>query len=85
MTKPIPYTRGEKVLASRAQAGGDHEEATVVDHYNLLIGGDDTPIVVVLFEDGERLPLKVESEDVMPMPEPEEGAENGDSDEEGDS
>jgi hypothetical protein len=48
---------GERVLVSRAQDGENHEEATVVDYYVLLIEGDQTPSVVVDFDDGERLYL----------------------------
>ena len=48
---------GERVLVSRAQDGENHEEATVVDYYVLLIEGDSIPSVVVDFDDGERLYL----------------------------
>ena len=48
---------GERVMVSRAQDGENHEEATVVDFYELLIEGDRLPSVVVDFDDGERLYL----------------------------
>ena len=40
MTEDRRYFVGERVLASRALDGGGHEEATVVDFYELLIEGD---------------------------------------------
>ena len=46
---------GERVLASRDQSGANHEEATVYDFYELLIGEDKTPQVVVDFDDGQRV------------------------------
>jgi len=46
---------GERVLASRDQSGAGHEEATVYDFYELLIGEDRTPQVVVDFDDGQRV------------------------------
>jgi len=46
---------GERVLASRDQSGASHEEATVYDFYELLIGEDKTPQVVVDFDDGQRV------------------------------
>jgi hypothetical protein len=46
---------GERVLASRDQSGANHEEATVYDFYELLIGEDRTPQVVVDFDDGQRV------------------------------
>ena len=46
---------GERVLASRDQSGSGHEEATVYDFYELLIGEDKTPQVVVDFDDGQRV------------------------------
>jgi hypothetical protein len=65
---------GERVLVSRAQDGENHEEATVVDYYVLLIEGDQTPSVVVDFDDGERLYLAAREPDVRriePEDEPE--------------
>jgi hypothetical protein len=46
---------GERVLASRDQSGREHEEATVYDFYELLIGAEKTPQVVVDFDDGQRV------------------------------
>ena len=45
---------GQKVLVSRDESGENHEEATVIDFYELLIGEDKRPMVVVDFDDGER-------------------------------
>ena len=45
---------GETVLVSRDESGENHEEATVVDFYELLIGEDKRPMVVVDLADGER-------------------------------
>ena len=47
---------GERVLVSRAQDGENHEEATVVDFYELLIERRTrSRRVVVDFDDGQRL------------------------------
>ena len=62
---------GERVLVSRAQDGENHEEATVVDYYVLLIQGDQTPSVVVDFDDGERLYLSAMEPNVKRIPEDE--------------
>jgi hypothetical protein len=61
------YFVGERVLVSRAQDGENHEEATVVDFYELLIEGDKIPSVVVDFDDGERLYLTAREPGVMPI------------------
>jgi len=66
-----PYKVGDRVLASRAQDGENHEEATVVDAYSLIIGGDESPMVCVSFDDGERVYLRPDGPDVQPLPEPE--------------
>jgi hypothetical protein len=66
---------GERVLVSRAQDGENHEEATVVDYYVLLIEGNSTPSVVVDFDDGERLYLSATEPNVRRMPEPEDEVE----------
>jgi hypothetical protein len=57
MAEDRRYFVGERVMVSRAQDGEKHEEATVVDFYELLIEGDKLPSVVVDFDDGERLYL----------------------------
>ena len=62
---------GERVLVARAQDGENHEEATVVDYYVLLISGDQTPSVVVDFDDGERLYLSALEPNVRRMPDDE--------------
>jgi hypothetical protein len=66
---------GERVLVSRAQDGENHEEATVVDYYELLIEGDSIPSVVVDFDDGERVYLTAREPNVLTIdleePEPE--------------
>jgi len=87
MTEDRRYFVGERVLASRALDGGGHEEATVVDFYELLIEGDKIPSVVVDFDDGERLYLTAREPNVMPIDlddddelddEEDEGDEDGD-------
>ena len=67
MAEDRRYFVGERVLVSRAQDGENHEEATVVDFYELLIEGDKIPSVVVDFDDGERLYLTAREPDVMPI------------------
>ena len=67
MAEDRRYFVGERVLVSRAQNGESHEEATVVDFYELLIEGDKIPSVVVDFDDGERLYLAAREPDVMPI------------------
>jgi hypothetical protein len=61
------YFVGERVLVSRVQDGENHEEATVVDFYELLIEGDKIPSVVVDFDDGERLYLSAREPNVVPI------------------
>jgi hypothetical protein len=61
------YFVGERVLVSRPQDGENHEEATVVDFYELLIEGDKIPSVVVDFDDGERLYLSAREPNVVPI------------------
>jgi hypothetical protein len=68
-----PYAVGDRVLASRAEDGADHEEAKVVDAYGLIIGGDESAMVVVEFADGQRSYLRADGPDVRPLPGPEEG------------
>ena len=67
MAEDRRYFVGERVMVSRAQDGEDHEEATVVDFYELLIEGDKLPSVVVDFDDGERLYLTAREPNVMPI------------------
>jgi hypothetical protein len=67
MTDDRRYFVGERVMVSRAQDGENHEEATVVDFYELLIEGDKLPSVVVDFDDGERLYLTAREPNVMPV------------------
>jgi hypothetical protein len=75
-----PYKVGDRVLASRAQDGENHEDANVVDAYSLLIGGEELPMVVVAFTDGDRAWLKADGADVMPAPEEDdEAAEEGET------
>jgi hypothetical protein len=96
MTDERRYFVGERVLVSRAQDGANHEEATVVDFYELLIEGDKIPSVVVDFDDGERLYLSAREPDVLPIgsndehdddwdeDDDEDGAEGGEDDGEDD-
>jgi hypothetical protein len=67
---------GERVLVSRAEDGENHEEATVVDYYVLLIEGNSTPSVVVDFDDGERLYLSAQEPNVRRIPEDEDELED---------
>jgi hypothetical protein len=74
------YFVGERVLVSRAQDGTGHEEATVVDFYELLVEGDKIPSVVVDFDDGERLYISAREPNVLPI-EPEDPEDDDDWDE----
>jgi hypothetical protein len=65
-----PYAVGDRVLASRAGDGENHEEAKVVDAYGLIIGGDESAMVVVEFADGQRSYLRADGPDVRPLLEP---------------
>jgi hypothetical protein len=76
------YMVGERVLVSRAENGEDHEEATVVDFYELLINKETIPSVVVDFDDGERKYLTAKEPNVMPFDEEEEPEEWGEEDDE---
>jgi hypothetical protein len=66
------YMVGERVLVSRAENGEDHEEATVVDFYELLINKESIPSVVVDFDDGERKYMTAKEPNVMPFDEDQE-------------
>ena len=68
MAEDRRYFVGERVRVSRAQDGEDHEEATVVDFYELLIEGDKLPSVVVDFDDGERRYLAAREPNVLELP-----------------
>jgi hypothetical protein len=63
-----PFAVGDRVLASRAEDGENHEEAKVVDAYNLIIAGDERPMVCVEFPDGARAYLRSDGSDVKPLP-----------------
>ena len=69
------YKVGDRVLASRAQDGENHEEGTVVDAHTLLIGEETRPIVVVEFEDGKREYFTAAEPDILPVVAEEEEAE----------
>jgi hypothetical protein len=73
-----PYSVGDRVLASRAQDGENHEEATVTDSHSLIIGPETRPIVIVQFDDGEKGYFTAAPPDVLPLPEPEESPEAAD-------
>ena len=80
------YFVGERVLVSRAQDGANHEEATVVDFYELLMEGEKIPSVVVDFDDGERLYLSAREPNVLPVEaedELDDDLDEGDEDEDG--
>ena len=86
---------GERVLASRDQLGSSHEEATVYDFYELLIGEEKTPQVVVDFDDGQRVLMTAREPNVRAIEEDQmtdefddydlddEPVEDGEQDEEG--
>jgi hypothetical protein len=77
----LPFSIGDKVLASRNETGDDHELATVVDSYELIIGEDRRPMVTLEFEDGERKYMKATPPNVLYVePEEEEVAEGEDED-----
>src|SRR5215469_18930654 len=76
------YMVGERVLVSRAETGSDHEEATVVDFYELLINRESIPSVVVDFDDGERKYITAKEPNVMPFDEDEEPDWDDDSEDE---
>jgi hypothetical protein len=65
------YSVGDKVLVSRDESGENHVPGTVVDSYELIIGDERRPIVVVDFEDGERKYMTATTPNVLPD-EPEE-------------
>jgi len=83
MAEDRRYFVGERVMVSRAQDGENHEEATVVDFYELLIEGDKLPSVVVDFDDGERLYLTAREPNVLPI-DPDDEDDEGDWDEDED-
>jgi hypothetical protein len=74
------YVVGEKVLASRAEDGENHEEASVIDFYELLIGDEKRPMVVVDFADGERKWMTATEPNVMPIEVEEEDDAAGEAD-----
>jgi hypothetical protein len=61
------YKVGDRVLASRAQDGENHEEGTVVDAHQLIIGEETRPIVAVQFEDGKREFFTATEPDILPV------------------
>ena len=67
-----PFKVGDSVRASRSEDGENHEEATVVDAYSLIIGEEERPMVCVEFPDGVRVYLRSDGADVRPAEEPEE-------------
>jgi hypothetical protein len=70
------FNVGDQVLASRDESGENHEQGSVVDSYELLIGEERRPMVVVEFEDGERRYLTATAPNVLPVaPEEEAGEE----------
>ena len=77
------YKVGDRVLASRAQDGENHEEGTVVDAHSLIIGEETRPIVVVLFEDGKREFFTATEPDILPVVSEEEEAEAAEEAEDG--
>src|SRR4029079_15173597 len=66
------YSVGDRVLVSRAENGEDHERGVVIDSYELIIGEQRKPMVVVEFEDGERKYMTAATPNVLPVYEEEE-------------
>ena len=66
------YSVGDKVDVSRAENGEDHERAVVIDSYELMIGEERRPTVVVEFADGERKYMTATTPNVLPVYEDEE-------------
>jgi hypothetical protein len=64
----LRFAVGDRVLAARAEDGQGHEQATVVDAYELLINLEPRPMVVVDFEDGERRWLTASAPNVLALP-----------------
>jgi len=61
------YSVGDKVDVSRAETGEDHERAVVIDSYELIIGEERRPMVVVEFDDGERKYMTATTPNVLPV------------------
>ena len=74
------YSVGDKVLVSRDESGEDHEPGTVVDSYELIIGDERRPIVVVEFEDGSRQYVTAKTPNVLPVEPEEDEAAEGEAD-----
>jgi hypothetical protein len=76
------YNVGDKVDVSRAETGEDHERAVVIDSYELIIGEERKPMVVVEFDDGERKYMTATTPNVLPVyeePEEDEAEEAADA------
>ena len=69
------YSVGDKVLVSRDESGEDHEHGVVIDSYELIIGEERKPMVVVEFEDGERKYMTAATPNVLPVVEDDEDEE----------
>ena len=69
------YSVGDKVDVSRAETGEDHERAVVIDAYELIIGEERRPMVVVEFDDGDRKYMTAATPNVLPVYEEEPEAE----------
>ena len=61
------YSIGDKVLVSRDETGENHELGNVVDSYELIIGNEHRPTIVVEFEDGERKYVTATTPNVLPV------------------
>jgi hypothetical protein len=72
------YSIGDKVLVSRDDSGENHEHGVVIDSYELLIGEERRPTIVVEFEDGERKYMTAATPNVLPVEPEEEEAADGD-------
>ena len=72
----LQFSVGDKVLASREESGENHEQGEVVDSYELIMGDERRPMVVVRFEDGEQKYMTAKAPNVLPVEdeEPDEAA-----------
>jgi hypothetical protein len=71
------YSVGDKVLVSRDESGENHEPGNVIDSYELIIGEERRPVVVIEFEDGERKYMTATTPNVLPVEPEEDESEEG--------
>ena len=71
----LRFSVGDQVLASRDESGENHEQGEVVDSYELIMGDERRPMVVVQFEDGERKYMTAKPPNVLAVAAEADGAE----------